>query len=421
VNAGRPPRRRRRRAPTNPPPPPPPPPATVVRYGDRLPLAAAAFINSTFGQAFEKDDLNPLVRGHPGAKLVPSLLAVAERDHVCGREFLTAFVAAYEVRGRIGWSLSPEMMTKGGPHFGTTCGPFGVAAGVARLLGLGADGICNAMGIAGTFSGGLMQYDHGGGSVKRIFCAVAASSGIQSALLAQSGITGPEGILEGERGLLKIYTTKLQPERLINDLGKFWTLEHVAFKPYSVVGVMASAIDGVSKIAAEQKLRAGDIESIEVGYATSHYEHAGITRPHDLLGMQFSTAYSLALTVLKGSNTPREYTMENLNDSEIRKFAERVHVVEDAELGRLYEGKLPGRVKLKTKSGKLFEELVVDARGSPGAPMSSRELDDKFRSQVAPVLGNGRCEELLSALRNVDVLDDMAKLPRMLVAGEVTR
>jgi len=394
------------------------PEATIVRYGDRLSAVSAAFVNSTFGQAFEYDDLNPLVRGHPGAKLVPSLMAIAERDHCSGRDFLTAFVAAYEVRGHIGWALSPEMMTRGGPHFGTTCGPFGVAAGVAKLMRLGADGICHALGIAGTYSGGLMQYDHGGGSVKRIFCAVAASSGIQAAQLAQAGITGPEGILEGERGLLRIYSTQFRTERLVADLGKKWMMEHVAFKPYCVVGIIAAAIDGVKKIVATHNLRAGDIESIDVGYPTSHYQHAAISSPHDLLGMQFSTAYSLALTVIKGSNTPRDYTLEAMDNEEIKAFASRVRVVEDAELGKLYEGKLPARVKLRTRSGSVFEELVVDARGSPGAPLSAAEIDDKFRSQVADVIGTDRCEELLRVLRNVGSLDDMAKLPPMLVASK---
>src|SRR5208337_437183 len=138
--------------------------ATVIRYGDRLPLAAAAFVNSTFGHSFEFDDANPLRHGHPGAELIPSLMAIAEREHRSGRDFLTAFVAAYEVRGHIGWAVSPDLLEQGGPQYSTTCGPFGVATGAARLLGLDAEGIRDAIGIAGSYSGGLMQYDHGGGS-----------------------------------------------------------------------------------------------------------------------------------------------------------------------------------------------------------------------------------------------------------------
>lgn len=163
--------------------------ASVVRYGQRLPIAAAAFINSTFGHAFEYDDANPFFQGHPGCELIPPLLAVAEHNHQSGRDLLAAFVAGYEVRGRVGWAVSPEMSMHGGPQFSTACGVFGAAASVARLFGLSAAGIENAMGIAGSYAGGLMQYDHGGGSVKRIHGAICASHGIQAAELARAGMT----------------------------------------------------------------------------------------------------------------------------------------------------------------------------------------------------------------------------------------
>ncbi|MBI2224607.1 MAG: hypothetical protein HYU44_06550, partial [Betaproteobacteria bacterium] len=78
-------------------------------------------------------------------------------------------------------------------------------------------------------------------------------------------------------------------------------------------------------------------------------------------------------------------------------------------------GHMPARVKLRTKSGRLLEEMVLDAKGSPGAPLSSNEVDDKFRSQVVDVLGAEGCENLMRVLRNIESLDDMAKLPAMLV------
>ena len=390
------------------------PEATVVGYGDRLPVVAAAFINSTFGHSFEYDDVNPPYLGHPGAELIPAFMAIAEREHKSGRDFLTTFVAAYELRGRIGWSVSPDLVEHGGPHPSSTCGPFGAAAGVARLLGLGTEGIRNAVAIAGSFSGGLMQYDHGGGSVKRIVCAIAASNGMQAARLAQVGMTGPEGILEGKRGLLRIFSSNFRTERLVADFGRLWTIERVLFKPYCCCAVIHPAIDGLTTLVARHKLKPDDIKAIEIGYPTRSYDHAAITSPHDLLGMQFSTSYSLALTVLKGGNTPREYTEQALTDPCIKAFASRVRLVEEPELGKLHEGRFPARVKVETASGTVHEELVINAKGSPGACFTSDEIDAKFRSQVSVVMGAERCEKLIKVLRSIDTLDDMAKLPPML-------
>ncbi|HSQ02422.1 MAG TPA: MmgE/PrpD family protein, partial [Burkholderiales bacterium] len=345
--------------------------ATVVRYGDRLPLASTAFINATFGHSFEYDDANPLIHGHPGAELIPALMAICERDHLSGADFFIAFIAAYELRGRIGWAVSPDMLEHGGPQYSTTCGPFGVAAGAARLLGLGAEGIRQALGIAGTYSGGLMQYDHGGGSVKRIFAAVPAKNGLESALLVQAGMTGAEEILEGKRGLLRMYPQHYRPERLTTELGKKWTMPHVLFKPYSCCAVIHPAIDAVYKLVTAHDLKARDVESIEIDYPKGSYDHSAITDPKDLLGMQFSTQYSLALTVLKRRNTPREYSQEALADPEVRKLASKIRLREDSEMDKLFEdGHMPARARIQTTSGRKLEQMILDAKGSPGAPSS---------------------------------------------------
>jgi hypothetical protein len=91
-----------------------------------------------------------------------------------------------------------------------------------------------------------------------------------------------------------------------------------------------------------------------------------------------------------------------------------VSLVEEPELGKLHEGRFPARVKVRTASGAVHEELVINARGSPGARFSSDEIDAKFRSQVSDIVGAEECENLIKVLRNIDTLDDMAKLPPLL-------
>src|SRR5262249_18996756 len=128
-----------------------------------------------------------------------------------------------------------------------------------------------------------------------------------------------------------------------------------------------------------------------------------------------STSYSLALTALKGRNTPREYTMEALVDPQIRAFASKVRVVQDDVLTNEYVGKLPARVTVRTTAGAVHEELVINAKGSPGQPLSSQDVDEKFRSQVANILGAENCEKLLRTLRNIDALDKISNLPPLFV------
>jgi 2-methylcitrate dehydratase PrpD len=390
--------------------------ATVVRYGDRLPIGATVFINSVFGHSFEYDDANPLCHGHPGAVLIPPLMAIAERDHISGRDFLTALVAGYEVSGRIGWAVSPDMLELGGPHYVTTCGPFGVAAGVGRLVRADPELVKNAMGIAGTFSGGLRQYDYGGGSAKRLFTAVAASSGVQAFYLAQAGITGPDEILEGPHGLLRQYSNEYRPDRLTVDLGRTWMMEYVLFKPYSCCAVIHPAIDALLTILSDTGLDAERIESIEVGYSRVSYDHAAITTPKDLLGLQFSTSYSLAITVLKRRNTPREYTMETLYDPQVKAVAAKVRLNRESKLDQLMaDGHMAARITLRSKDGQVFEKLIEDAKGSQASTFTSDDVDAKFNSQVMDVMGAEATQRLIRTLRGIDNISDMSIVPKMLV------
>ena len=158
-------------------------------------------------------------------------------------------------------------------------------------------------------------------------------------------------------------------------------MPHVLFKPYSCCAVIHPAIDAVYTLVTAHDLKAREIESIEIDYPKGSYDHSAITDPKDLLGMQFSTQYSLALTVLKRRNTPRDYSNEALTDPEVRKVASKVRLREDAQLDKLFEeGHMPARARIWTTSGRVLEQTILDAKGSPGAPSSSNEIDEKFIS-----------------------------------------
>ena len=104
-----------------------------------------------------------------------------------------------------------------------------------------------------------------------------------------------------------------------------------------------------------------------------------------------------------------------MTDADIAAFAARVHVREDQALTSQVKGNFPARVRVQMRSGAVHDALVRDSKGSPGAPMSSAEIDDKFRSQVTDVLGVERCQQLLGRLRTLDTLGDIADLMPLLV------
>src|SRR6204780_838672 len=167
--------------------------------GPTLRAPAAALANGTLAHAFESDNLTKPGAGvHPGGTLLPPALAVAQETGCSGRRLIEAVVAGYEVMYRIGYATKHSNERRGFHAPGTT-GPFGAAVAAGVLLGLDAERMTNAIGIAGSLAGGLMEFARSGtgAMVKRLHLGRASESGVMAAYLAADGFTGPRSVLEG--------------------------------------------------------------------------------------------------------------------------------------------------------------------------------------------------------------------------------
>jgi len=208
--------------------------STVVNYGNKVPTLDAAFVNATFGQGCELDDVGFAAGGHPSAATVPVALAVGEKQRNTGEDFLAAVVVGCDVMYRLLAAVRPSSGKRGFHSHGIGA-PFGAMATAARLLRLNDGQMLHAFGIAGMHSSGTMEYDQTGGEVKRVIAGVAARGGIQSALLAQLGLTGPPTIIEGKRGFLKVFADQVEPDEITRDLGSDFKIMRVWFKLYPCV------------------------------------------------------------------------------------------------------------------------------------------------------------------------------------------
>jgi 2-methylcitrate dehydratase PrpD len=172
---------------------------TVWGRSEKLPAPMAAMVNGTSAHALELDDFGGC--GHSGAVVIPAVLALAGRTTFTGKEALNALVAGYDLAARIlegagGYQPHNDL----GWHSTGTCGSFGSAAASAKLLGLDAGQFADALGIAGTFTGGIWAFLADGAMTKRFHPGKAAENGLSAALLAQAGMSGPRMVVEAEWG-----------------------------------------------------------------------------------------------------------------------------------------------------------------------------------------------------------------------------
>jgi 2-methylcitrate dehydratase PrpD len=390
------------------------PESTVINYGSRFLVADVAFVNATFGQACELDDSAAGSAGHFGVATIPVALALGEKKHINGREFLLSIVAGHEIMYRLLKSVTPHNIARGF-HSQSIAGPFAGAATAGKILKLDASQMTNAFGIAGSHACGPTEYDQSGGEVKRIHAGLGARGGIHSAQLAQFGLTGPRTIIEGKRGFCNIFATQSDPSVITQGLGQTFGVVNTAYKTYPAVGGIHTAIGGVEFLVAQHDIKADQIENIDIGLAQGALLHgAGIGKPYDVVSAQFSLAFSLALAVVKRNNDLSHYMdPATWHDVEINNVIDRVTAhANPAAVGEKHQ---LASVAIRLKDGRLFETIVPFRKGSPKNPVTKTERYAKVRSLSGTVLSADRTDVLIDMVERIEELDDVAALINLLV------
>ncbi len=361
----------------------------------------AALVNGTMIGGFETDHAFVPGSCHPSAAVFPAALAVAEKRRLDGRSFIAAVAAGYDLACRVGAAATRSVEDQRGFHGPGTNAPFGGAAGAGRALGLDTDAMVNALGIAGSHAGGLLEFAREGAMTKRLHVGRGAQMGLESALLASRGFTGPSTVLEGEKGFLRVYSPSPRPELLLEGLGERYLLMDMLVKAYPCHASFHPVVEGIHRLRAGGGMEPGSVESVRVvGYERMIRRHDQ-REPTSVLGAQYSLPFSVAVALCRDIADPFSYSEETLWDPAVRKLALSVELAVDGErFGRA--GGPAAEVSL-TVSGSVHTFQVAGWKGAPGNPYTFEEMAGKFRRYAAGSLDPERAEQVV---RTVSVLED---------------
>ena len=388
-------------------------PCSLFAQRETTSPAYAALVNGTMIGGFECD--HALLPGscHPSAAVFPAALAVAERDHLDGATLLTAVAAGYEVTCRVGLAATRAVEDVRGFHGPGTNAPFGGAAGAGRALGLDLDRFVHALGIAGSHGAGLLEFAREGAMTKRIHVARGAQTGLESALLAAEGFTGPTTVLEGDRGFLRVYSPSPQPELLVEGLGRRYHLLDIMVKAYPCHASFHTAIEAIWRFRQNHSLETGELEAVRITGPERMMEVRFCDRaPTSVLGAQYSLPFSAAIALCRDAGDPRSFTEETLWDSEIRSLAERIGLAVD--LGSSGPAWGAATEVSLTISGSSHVLTATDWKGAPSNPYAYPEMADKFRRYAAPYLTSTSQEEVIAKVDRLEQEEDMSNLARLL-------
>jgi 2-methylcitrate dehydratase PrpD len=384
--------------------------STVIGTSTVTSCLNAALANGVAGHSVEFDDLNEDAIIHPAAPVIPAALALAERDHLGGRRFITAVVLGYEVEVRVGEAVNPSHYRHW--HTTATCGTFGAAAAAASLLELGKEETAHAFGIASTQAAGLVQAF--GTMSKPLNAGKAAMNGVLAALLAKKGLDGPSDPF-GRDGYLAASSNRPALSELTKGLGDHFKIMETVFKRHASCGHTHGALDALLEMSRKYGFGPEDVKEIVIGTYPTAVELVGKSdQPKTASEARFSLPYCAAAAMIDGKVGLEEFSSEKLGDLALLKLSKKVRVYADTEFAESRLG--PARVKVVTVDGKERVGRVDTPRGYPANPLSERELEAKFRALALRVVPKSRVDELVEEVRSLDRTDDVADLSRLLAA-----
>jgi 2-methylcitrate dehydratase PrpD len=385
--------------------------STVIGHRVRLPPASATLVNGASGHVLDFDDVNLAMPGHPSVAILPALLALGQARAASGAALIAAFVAGYELQCRVGRMVAPGHYDGIGFHATATIGSFGAAAACAHLLGLDAEQIATALGIAGTQAAGLKSMF--GTMCKPLHAGKASYHGLLAAKLAARGFTSRQDVLECAQGFARTHSPDYDPEAALADPGPDGHLRANLFKYHAACYLTHAPIEAARRLRLEHGLTPERIARIVVRIDNAADRICNIAAPRTGLEAKFSLRQTVAMA-LTGIETGAlaSYAEEFTADSRLASLRDRTEF--DFQSGWPHPR---AEIDLHLTDGTRLH-AKHDA-GVPAADLTEqgRRLDAKFMALAAPVLGETRASDIRDAVARFETLSEIDTLMSLCAAA----
>jgi aconitate decarboxylase len=375
------------------------PQATALNSGFRTSAVSAAYLN---GASMHVLDYEPMwdPPNHAVSTTLPAVLALGETTGANGREILAALIKGVEAQGRLraaSGQYEPRELTFHPPG---VVGVIGAAIAGSHLLKLDIGRMRYAVGIAASRASSLIG--NVGTMTKSTHCGLAASMGVDAAMLAADGFSANPDIIEAPNGLAAAFFARdWKPAALtVTDAPLRIVEPGYAIKmfpsQYATHFVILAALDARAKIPDGGVIEAAEI----IGPVMPYVDRP---RPQSGLDGKFSFQYAAACALLDG-----RIGIDTFTDERRRPDAEamlpRMRVVQSPEIpGAL--NRMWAEVRLTLADGRSVSGQCMKPNGAWGNPVSEDDHLAKVRDCMRVVFSGHEAEELIASMRRFDTLD----------------
>ena len=398
-------------------------PATVIGAGKRIDAVSASLANALMIRCMDYNDIywkqDP---SHP-SDIFPAALACCERTKSDGKELIVGLVLGHEFEMRFCEAAFPGIRERGWHHATLTAFVSPIVAG--RALHLGWEQIQHAVGISASRHATLGAVTAGKLTMmKNTVDPMATQSGVLAALMAEKGYTGPEHVIDGKEGLAHCFGREWKLNVLTDGLGESWRITQCGMKAFPTEALTHTPISAVLDIVKSNDLKPDEVEKVQIrslARAADILSDPSKYDPRSKETADHSLPYVIAAAVAERQVTPVQFEMNKIMDPTIRAQLNKVEVVADPEIEKVFPALQRVIVNLTTTDGRTFTKQLDYPKGDPRNPLSDAEIEEKFAALAEGVLSEGAQKKLKNAIWNLEKVGSVSKLMALMKADVITR
>ena len=397
-------------------------PATVIGTGKRIDAVSASLANALMIRCMDYNDIywkqDP---SHP-SDIFSAAMACSERAGSNGTELIVGLVLGHEFEMRLCEAAFPGIRERGWHHATLTAFVSPIVAG--RMLHLTWEQIQHAIGISasrhctlGAVTAGKLTM------MKNTVDPMATQSGVLAAMLAEKGYTGPEHVIDGKEGLTHVFKPEWKLDLLTEGLGKSWRITQCGMKAFPTEALTHTPISAVLDLVKGNDLRPEQVSKIQIrslARAADILSDPSKYDPRTKETADHSLPYVIAAALAERQVTPVQFTMEKIMDPRIREQLQKVEVVADPEIEKVFPALQRVIVRIDTSDGRSFSKQLDYPKGDPRNPLTDQEVEEKFSALAEGVLSAGAQKRVKETVWNLERVASVSDL-MVLMESDVRR
>ena len=386
--------------------------ATVIGTGKRIDPVSASLANALMIRCMDYNDIywkqDP---SHP-SDIFPAAIACCERVGGNGKELILGLVLGHEFEMRFCEAAFPGVRERGWHHATLTAFVSPIVAG--RALHLPWEQIQHAIGISasrhctlGAVTAGKLTM------MKNTVDPMATQSGVFAALLAEKGYSGPEHVIDGKEGLTHVFKPEWKLGLLTEGLGESWRITQCGMKAFPTEALTHTPISAVLDLVKSNDLRPDDVQKVQIrslARAADILSDPSKYDPRTKETADHSLPYVIAAALVDRQVTPVQFTMEKIMDPKIREQLNKVEVVADPEIEKVFPALQRVIVQIQTRDGRSLHKQLDFPKGDPRNPLTDQEIEEKFAALADGVLSKAAQKRVKDAVWSLERVGSVTEL-----------